>query len=66
MICDIMTEDRGTGTASNVIKLSKINKLINSEQKECGNVTYADTVKQLRNVTIDFNGAGEFELFKSF
>ena len=58
MICGIMSEDRDS--ASNVVKLAKINKLINSEQKKCSNITYANNVAELRNVTIDFDGAGEF------
>ena len=62
MVCDIMTEDRGS--ESNVIKLVKVNKLINSGQKKCSNVTYESTIEDLRNVTIDFDGAGELELFR--
>jgi len=59
MICEIMTQENENGSSNeNVIKLSKVYKLINKDQKKCNNVSYEKSVEDLKNITIDFDGAG--------
>ena len=65
MICDVMTDesDSRRGGFHHILKLSKIYKLINKNEKECNNVSYENEVEELKNITIDFDNAGKLHFY---